>query len=410
MARAGYETARLRLARFRAEGAQARQLGAKNALQISAVALGVERVGVWMFDSRATRIECVQLFELSTRSFRAAPPLQAREFPRYFAALRERRAIAADQAQSDPITAELTGSYLVPNGITSMLDAPIIREGNVVGVVCHEHVGEPRVWMQKDIDFASTVADMLALVLEQADRLTLEASLGAHAEEALESQKTEALQRMARAVAHDINNVLTSLSLASAQISEHPDPKVENAARDIVESSRTISRLSRQLVELGKQRGAGATETDLIRSLEGQKATLGALLAGRGELLVEPRMGAAVVRMEPNELEQIFLNLCANARDALGDGGEVRIVVREPTSEDWVSHDQLVVEVVDNGAGMDEETRTHVLEPYFTTKANGTGLGLALVQSSILRAGGTLQIESERGRGTRVVFSLPRAA
>lgn len=406
--RAGYETARLRLARLRVEGDEARQVGARHALSISAGALDVERVGIWLFDARDQRIDCVQQYNSSTRDFSAGTSLFAVDYPGYFAALQSRRAIAADDARSDPATAELTSAYLIPNDITSMLDAPIIRGGRIVGVVCHEHVGPTRTWQQKDIDFASTVADMVALLFEQADRLTLEASLMAHSEQVLENQKTEALQRLARAVGHDINNVLTSLSLATGKLTSHADPAVARAAQDIVYAVDLVHTLAKQLLELGRAAQVAAGPTDVRRLLEREHDSLNALLAGRATLTIEDRAKDALVPMESKELEQVLLNLAANARDAISDSGHVGIVLREPNADDLVTHDRLILEVYDDGAGMDEETRARVFEPYFTTKPHGSGLGLALVHAAIVRAGGSLTVESSPGHGARFVAALPR--
>lgn len=408
MGRAGYETARLRLARLRVEGDEARQVGARHALAISAGALNVERVGIWLFDARDQRIDCMQLYTAATRSFSAGTSLFAKDHPDYFAALASRRAIAADDARTDPATHELTDGYLAPNGITSMLDAPIIRGGRIVGVVCHEHIGPARAWQQQDIDFASTVADMVALLFEQSDRLTLEASLMAHNEQALESQKTEALQRLARAVGHDINNVLTSLSLATERLTRHADPGVAQAAVDISHAVDLVHTLATQLLELGRSAPLAGGPTDVRRLLEREHAALNALLAGRATVTIEDRAEDAVVSLDPKELEQILLNLAANARDAISDSGHVGIVLREPNPEDLVTHDRLILEVVDDGAGMDDETRARVFEPYFTTKQHGTGLGLALVYATVVRAGGSLSVESSPGRGTRFVAALPR--
>src|SRR4029077_14094297 len=111
------------------------------------------------------------------------------------------------------IARELTASSLGLSATTSRLDAPIIREGTMAGIVCHEHVGEARIWSQKDRDFAACTADMAALFLEQADRAEIERALRQRREEKLAEDKMAALGRLARSVAHDINNVFNALAM-----------------------------------------------------------------------------------------------------------------------------------------------------------------------------------------------------
>ena len=104
--------------------------------------------------------------------------------------------------------------------------------------------------------------------------------------------------------------------------------------------------------------------------------------------------------MARDELEQVILNLVVNARDACRPGGRIEVVVREPVKDDDLPPDRLVLEVIDDGTGMDERTRAHLFEPYFTTKPGGTGLGLAIVYNVARRAGGTVQVASEPGTGS----------
>jgi PAS domain S-box-containing protein len=151
--------------------------------EADADAMQVERVSVWFFDARGTSLKCADLFTQTARAHDSRATLDVPRFPRYFAALRENRTIAACDALSDPRTSEFADSYLRPLGITSMLDASVWSHGKIVGVVCHEHVGPRRTWLPEEQDFAVSIADMISLAMEAAERKRAEAALGRSEEE-----------------------------------------------------------------------------------------------------------------------------------------------------------------------------------------------------------------------------------
>jgi two-component system, cell cycle response regulator len=135
--------------------------------------LAVERTSVWLLSSDRRSLCCLDLFERSRGAHSAGHELSAHDHPRYFEALESGRAIDGHDAQADPRTSEFRDSYLVPNGITSMMDAAIRRGGHVIGVVCHEHVGPARSWLPNELDFAAALADQVALVLAADERWRL---------------------------------------------------------------------------------------------------------------------------------------------------------------------------------------------------------------------------------------------
>jgi PAS domain S-box-containing protein len=146
-------------------------------LAADATTLGVERVSYWSFIENGDAIEC----EASHLLSRGAPDpthvgrrLAARDYPRYFAAVLANRPIVANRAQTDRATREFSKNYLRPRGITSMLDVPVWYQGKVAGVICHVHVGQPRMWTAEEIDFANSIADMASIALEAARRRELQ--------------------------------------------------------------------------------------------------------------------------------------------------------------------------------------------------------------------------------------------
>lgn len=136
----------------------------------SSLALRVERASVWLFSDCLSELTCLDLYARTENTHRSGHRLSARATPGYFRALSEERCIAAHDAASDPRTREFAAHYLGEHGIRSMLDAPILLEGRLVGVVCHEHVGERRHFHAWEELVAGTFADFAAMVLGAAAR------------------------------------------------------------------------------------------------------------------------------------------------------------------------------------------------------------------------------------------------
>jgi signal transduction histidine kinase len=125
------------------------------------------------------------------------------------------------------------------------------------------------------------------------------------------------------------------------------------------------------------------------------------------EFLFSSSMGAGGVRADPVQIERILLNLCTNAAEAIETRGRIELEVRAAGEQEAQGPGWIVLEVRDNGIGMSEHVKAHLYEPYFTTKSNGTGVGLASVYSTVRQLGGRVSIDSELGRGTRVMLVLP---
>ena len=158
--------------------------------------LRVERGSVWRFDSGATQMQCVDLFEWAGRRHSSGAIITAEGAPGYFRALAQNRCIAVADAATDAVTRELQDSYLSPLGIGAMLDAPIWVGGRMVGVVCHEHVGGIRRWQFEEELIAGTMADFVARVIEASDRVRAERTLGQYRQHVDELTKVEqALRR-----------------------------------------------------------------------------------------------------------------------------------------------------------------------------------------------------------------------
>jgi len=162
-----YQDALAKLARL--EDVDAR-LFIEYVVEVDARVLSVARVSFWSFSDDDRRITCDDLFDLASCSHSSGEVYEAAAYPRYFAALREARAIVAVDAQNDPRTSEFRDEYLEPQNIISMMDAPVRCGGRLIGIVCHEHTASAREWTAVEQAFAASVADAIALVLANAER------------------------------------------------------------------------------------------------------------------------------------------------------------------------------------------------------------------------------------------------
>jgi two-component system, cell cycle sensor histidine kinase and response regulator CckA len=409
-----FEGARIALAKLElspGDGALERVLG--DATRISASALAVERVGVWVFEDEHAWLRCIwQHDALTTRENVAA--LRIVDYPSYLQALAQYRYISVDDARTHPHTRALARDYLEPLGITSMLDAPVYRGAEVIGIVCHEHTGPLRHWTDAEQDMAATVADVIALVFEQQRRLHAEQELAEVTARLRELSLLDDLARSVAVTAHDLNNLLTMISGSAALCETQPDDPelVRSTARDVTEIASRAAILVRRLLGLHRSSGAMPARIDLVALVRRLAPVLRALLGSEQQLVLQLPDGAQIAVMaEPLGLEQALVNLVTNARQASAPSSSLHLSVGTAERPLQGQQQQLaMLEVRDAGAGMTEEVRRSALQPFFTTRRQdgGSGIGLHIVESVATRAGGFVELESAAGQGTTVRILLPR--
>jgi signal transduction histidine kinase len=236
-----------------------------------------------------------------------------------------------------------------------------------------------------------------------------------------DAQKMEAIGRLVGGVAHDFNNLLTGMVLCSELILTGLDKnsRLRHFAEEICSAGEQGAKLIQQLMAVARQQSIEPCLLCLNDLVSEVRNLLTRLIGENIELIPELADDIGLVKMDPAQVQQIILNLVLNARDAMPDGGRITLTTRNcnrpgsgpataqmPLRDSWVEF-----AVSDTGCGMDAETRAHLFEPFFTTKkpGKGNGLGLATVYRIVTHQGGTIDVESESGRGTRVAVHLPRA-
>jgi signal transduction histidine kinase len=412
---AEFEAAHMQLARLHTgSGASLRDIWLELA-RLTASTMEVERIGLWILVDENRALRCRYLLQQSSRQVFQGALLRAQDFPHYFQALEKVRTISADEAGSSPSTSELRDSYLEPLGIRSLLDAPIYIDGRVVGVVCHEHVGPPRTWNELETAFAGAVADNIARIYGEHVRRHAQAELEAYQRHLMELHRMEALGRMAAGVAHDFRGIVGVAQGFAELIRRVPalPPQADHYAQRIIDALQRGQNLSQEITKFGKDDPISPRVLDVAKLIADSTHMFRALADSSVRVTVTSAGPVSRVFMDAAQLERALLNLVLNARDAMPEGGELRIGLEDAVvdDEDGEGATYVAVSVSDTGIGMDEETRCNAFKPFFTTKGDsGTGLGLAIVDRIIGRAGGKVRVDTEPGRGTKVTLYLPRIA
>ncbi|MEW5848953.1 MAG: ATP-binding protein [Myxococcota bacterium] len=254
---------------------------------------------------------------------------------------------------------------------------------------------------------------LLSIIHDVTERRRLE-------EQLRQAQKMEAVGRLAGGVAHDFNNLLTAMigfgELTLEQLSAD-SPLRENVSQ-MVRNAQRAEQLTRQLLAFSRHQVLEPRVLNLGNVIRDVELLLQRLLGERHVLRLEIPPDLWHVRADVSQMEQVLVNLVANARDAMPGGGEVRLRAENFTGTSPVRllggtmmpGSYVALSVVDRGVGMDNVTLARIFEPFFTTKPKerGTGLGLSTVYGAVQGSGGFIQVESCVGQGTTFTIYLPR--
>lgn len=417
--------------------------------------LNINRVGIWIFEEQKQVIRCRMLIDGNDCILDDELELARASYPHYFESLDHERAIVADDAQQHSSTAEFRDSYLIPFGITSMLDAPIRHRGKMLGIICCEHQGPMRAWSGEEISFVSALADTYGRAISAAQRNDYERQLKESNEQLeqkinertetlqtalrnlnhtqaklIESEKLASLGRLVSGLAHEINTPL-GIAVTSASHCANELKRVQQLYRneqlseeefaqflaDIDDGLHLINNnLSRAatLVQNFKLSGAihTANEEEQFELRACIDLTLKSLqpLLRKNQITCQIEEGDKIlVNSYPGAIAQVITNLVTNSiHHAFTGVTDKKILIQLHASAG-----KAIIRYTDNGCGIGQEIRHKIFEPFFTTarRTGGSGLGLSIVYNLVTqKLGGEIGVDDDQSGGAAFTLSLPQTS
>jgi PAS domain S-box-containing protein len=317
-----------------------------------------------------------------------------------------------------PPEADRERRALQRRGVQSFLSIPIRSGDRTIGLLGFESLAAPRTWTDHDITLLQLIGEILTSALS---RKRAEIALRESESKLLQAQKLEAVGRLAGGIAHDFNNLLTViLGFSRPLLRELAEGNpIREDISEIHAAAERAAALTRQLLTFSRRQAVEEQVMDLNATLTGLRTLLPRLLGEDVELLFDLDDDLQGVKGNPHQFEQVVINLAVNARDAMPDGGVLKISTRNRTLD--APHARriglrregayVLLSVSDSGHGMDADTRAQIFDPFFTTKepGKGTGLGLSIAYSVVEQAGGVIQVEGGPSKGTSFDIWLPSA-
>ena len=341
------------------------------------------------------------------------------DLPWFYNKINRQEVVSIPDVARLPPEAEAEKKAFSSRGIKSLLCVPMVYGGNLIGFLGFDSSGKEKDWSEEVVALLTIIGEIFAHALE---RLWVEGEKKKLEEQLRQSQKMEAIGRLAGGVAHDFNNMLTGIIgyadlLLLSLTRDHP---LIGKVEEIKKAGKRAASLTQQLLAFSRKQMLQPKVLDLNLVVNDLKKMLQRLIGEDIELETHLEPSLFRVKVDPNQMGQVLMNLVVNARDAMVRGGKIAIETANVVLDQAYGRKKgvslqpgpyVLLEVRDSGAGMDPETRSHIFEPFFTTKelGKGTGLGLSTVYGIIKQSGGYIWVDSQPECGTTFQIFLPQA-
>ncbi len=391
--------------------------------RLAAVAGLADAQHIWMYSFSTGRDEGPELFDWWRDEVGNRAPVPANRsistFPYSTSLIMSGRVYHVTDVDALPPEAERERQDMLDRGVRSILGIPIMSRGRFVGFLGFESFDREIDWPEETIMLLRMVGEIFYSALR---RRRAAMDLRHSQSQLMQSQKMEAIGTLAGGIAHDFNNhlavMLTNARFVRQEIDA--DPEVFAAIEDFERSADHCAQLTRSLLAFSRRSPSEIVPVAVAEVIEGVEGLVRPLLPSviHFETSLAPELGFFSV--DRVQMQQVLVNLLVNARDAMPDGGPIRMHAcrRLPTQAEAAEEgldgerEYIVITVEDAGTGMDEETRERAFEPFFTTKevGRGTGLGLAMAYGIVRQGRGSISIESAPGQGATIRVFLPALA
>ena len=374
--------------------------------------MGCDRVSVWRLEPGGEVLHCVTLFDARAGDHEEGARLERSVNPAYFEAIETGAVVCVSDALSDPITRTFGPDYLEPVGVGALLDAPIRTGRGVHGVVCCEHVGEPRRWSPEEVSLASAAAQYVAVayLADNAETLAAELKRALGEAEAASAAKSAFLANMSHELRTPLNGVLGMARSLSDQITE---PAQADKLDVITQSGELLLGVLNDVLDLSKIE-AGRMEIRAEQVSPGDLVTKTCALfqpaAAQKGLDLSCRLDALpdLVRTDGVRLRQILSNLVANAVKFTEAGSVTVSAHARRDGEAW----RFSIIVEDTGCGISRQAQARLFERFsqvdgtHARKHGGAGLGLVIARELARHMGGDVTADSVLGEGSQFTFTF----
>lgn len=396
--------------------------------------LGVDRVGVWLFNEDQTEIECRSLFVLESNSVTRGEILKEADYRPYFKALLEQRSIKVIDAKNNPITSCFREGYLLPQGISSMYDIPIWKAGRAIGVLCLEYKKIKSVWHEREERLITSIADFIAKIYEKFSVLELVENLERNVslrtielEQAMnqlkqtqeflvQKEKLAVLGSVVAGISHELKNPLNliiSSSKAILDLNKNEENKKITAMAQIINDAAT--RADNIIVDMLGQ----ASDKDKVVEVNLRKLIDFCLKLTLHDVAINSITPEVIIDIDEDisffacrqKMQRVFINLFDNALFALAQRFKNKKNEAKLEVSAEVVDESIIIKVRDNGVGISPSDLRNIFIPFYSTKGDhgGTGLGMSLVYDIVKKHDGHISIDSIPNKFTEVTLHLKRS-